>query len=365
VALGDSYTIGTGLDDVSQNFPSLLARRIKQETGIGVALTNLGVNGYTATDLIRDELPVAGSLRPELITILIGANDVVQRSGEAAYKSRLTEIYDALELFGLAAERVLVLSIPDFSALPGAAPFGTASDLRAQIDVFNRIAQSEAATHRFGYVDISVFSPDDSLRVGWLASDNLHPGPAQHQVIADRIWEIAAAWRSVPWDRWSGTAERMLGRAKAEAEALHHLYIGTEHLLLALLRGTDDAGAQLLKRHRVTYREVRKIVDDIVGKSHEAERMPSKIIPTTRVRKVLRIATREAGTSGADSIGTEHILLALMIEGEGIAAHVLSDFGLTPIPIRTGIDHLKQSMRRVNLAPGRWSRLIARLLGKR
>jgi lysophospholipase L1-like esterase len=362
VALGDSYTIGTGLDDVSQNFPSLLARRIKQETGIGVALTNLGVNGYTAADLIREELPVAGSLRPELITLLIGANDVVQRSGEAAYKSRLTEIYDALELFGLAAERVLVLSIPDFSALPGAAPFGTPSDLRAQIDVFNRIAQSEAASHRFGYIDISVFSLDDSSRVNWLASDNLHPGPAQHQVIADRIWEAAAAWRSVPWDRWSDTAERMLGRAKAEAEALHRLYIGTEHLLLALLRGKHDAGSQLLKRYRVTYREVRKIVDEVVGKSHEGDRIPSRIIATTRVRKVLRIATREAGTAGADSIGTEHILLALMLEGEGIAWHVLSDFGVTAAMIRSGIDRLNTGTEDVGQARGAWSKLIGRRL---
>jgi lysophospholipase L1-like esterase len=364
VALGDSYTIGTGLEDESQNFPSLLARRIKQETGVGVALTNLGVNGYTATDLIREELPVAGRLRPEIITILIGANDVVQRSGEAAYKSRLTEIYDALELFGLAAERVLVVSIPDFSALPGAAPFGTASDLRARIDVFNRIAQSEAASHRFGYVDITVFSEDAFSSADWLANDNLHPGPAQHQVIADRIWEAAAAWHSVPWDRWSDTAERMLERASGEAEALHHHYIGTEHLLLALLRGTDDAGSRILKGHRMTYRGVRRIVDDVVGKSHEADRIRSKVIPTTRVRKVLRIATREAGISGAASIGTEHILLALMIEGEGIAAHVLSDFGLTPRLIRIGIDRLQQSPGHVGQSQGVWSRLVARVLGK-
>ena len=73
-ALGDSYTIGTGLEDVSQSFPSLLARRITEETGIPVALTNLGVNGYTTTDLIRSELPVARDLHPELATILTFAN---------------------------------------------------------------------------------------------------------------------------------------------------------------------------------------------------------------------------------------------------------------------------------------------------
>ena len=64
LALGDSYTIGTGLLDVAQNFPSLLAKRLTNETGIDVILINLGVNGYTTTDLIREELPVAGNARP-------------------------------------------------------------------------------------------------------------------------------------------------------------------------------------------------------------------------------------------------------------------------------------------------------------
>jgi len=127
LALGDSYTIGTGLEDVAQNFPSLLAGRLKEETGIDVALVNLGVNGYTTTDLIREELPVARNARPELVTILIGANDIVQRSDEATYRGRLRQIYQAIKELGVPAERVLVISIPDFSPLPGAAPFGSPS----------------------------------------------------------------------------------------------------------------------------------------------------------------------------------------------------------------------------------------------
>ena len=93
LALGDSYTIGTGLEDETQNFPSLLAGRLKDETGIDVALVNLGVNGYTTTDLILEELPVAQHARPELVTILIGANDIVQGSDEAGYRYRLQQIY--------------------------------------------------------------------------------------------------------------------------------------------------------------------------------------------------------------------------------------------------------------------------------
>jgi lysophospholipase L1-like esterase len=190
VALGDSYTIGTGLQDESQNFPSLLARRLTEESGIEVALVNLGVNGYTTTDLIREELPVALGLRPELVTILIGANDVVQGSTEAAYRTRLAEIYDALVALKLPVKKVLAVSTPDFSALPGAAPFGTATDLRARVDAFNRVAESEAAARGFLYVDISTISREESNGRAWLAADGLHPGPAQHRAIADQLWIV-------------------------------------------------------------------------------------------------------------------------------------------------------------------------------
>jgi acyl-CoA thioesterase-1 len=191
VALGDSYTIGTGLEDEARSFPSLLAKRLTKETGIDVALINLGVNGYTTTDLIREELPVARDLRPGLVTILIGANDVVQRSTEAAYRSRLAEIYDALAGLPLPAAMVVSVSTPDFSGLPGGAPFGTATDLRTRIDSFNRIAQSEAAARGFHYADISAITRENRGH-DWLAADGLHPGPAQHRAIADQLWPIFA-----------------------------------------------------------------------------------------------------------------------------------------------------------------------------
>ena len=188
MALGDSYTIGTGLDDESQNFPSLLARKLREESGIEVALVNLGVNGYTTADLIREELPVARGLRPELVTILIGANDLVQGSNESTYRTRLVSIYDALGSMVLPARRVLALSIPDFSGLPGAAPFGSARELRSRIDTFNGVAQSEAASRDFRYVDITAISRQAGDTNSWVAADGLHPGPAQHRAIADQLW---------------------------------------------------------------------------------------------------------------------------------------------------------------------------------
>ncbi len=198
LALGDSYTIGTGLEDEGQNFPSLLAKRFTKETGIKVALVNLGVNGYTTADLIREELPVARASSPEAVTILIGANDIVQGSEERVYRRRLQQIYTSVRELGLPAERVLAISTPDFSGLPGAAPFGTASQLRARVDAFNHIAQSEAGAHGFHYADIGGLSCERRPDTGWLAPDGLHPGPAQHRAIADFLWAmVGGSWQRI------------------------------------------------------------------------------------------------------------------------------------------------------------------------
>jgi acyl-CoA thioesterase I len=198
LALGDSYTIGTGLEDEAQNFPSFLARKLAGETTIDVTLVNLGVNGYTTGDLISEELPVARSARPELVTILIGANDIVQGSKEATYRARLTPIYEAVKALGVPVGRVMAISIPDFSPLPGAAPFGSPAHLRARIDAFNDIARAEAALRGFLYADITTISREGDHGNDWLASDGLHPGPAQHRAFANHLWMVAGpAWRGV------------------------------------------------------------------------------------------------------------------------------------------------------------------------
>jgi acyl-CoA thioesterase I len=193
LALGDSYTIGTGLEHTNQNFPSLLATRLRKASGIEVALVNLGVNGYTTQDLIREELPVARTSSPEAVTVLIGANDIVQGADEESYRRRLQQIYAAILQLGVPAGRVLSISVPDFSGLPGAAPFGTPGQLRARVDAFNRIAASEAVAHGFQVADITGLSRQPDPGGGWLADDGLHPGPAQHRAIAQQLWDIVGA----------------------------------------------------------------------------------------------------------------------------------------------------------------------------
>ena len=198
LALGDSYTIGTGLEDESANFPSLLARRLTEEIGVLVEVRNLGVNGYTTADLIREELPVARTARPELVTVLIGANDVVQGVSEATYRDRLVQIYEAIRQLGLPSSRVVAISIPDFSALAGAASFGTPKTLHGRLSAFNQLARSEAERRGFGFVDITAVSTATAGPPDWFAADDLHPGPAQHRAFAEKIWETARArWISI------------------------------------------------------------------------------------------------------------------------------------------------------------------------
>ena len=123
------------------------------------------------------------------------------------------------------------------------------------------------------------------------------------------------------FERFSGGARRTVVLAQEEARALDHNYIGTEHILLGLLREHDGVAAQALSRLGITVGDVRGDVIRIIGKGAKA---PSGHVPfTPRAKKVLELSLREALQLGHNYIGTEHILLGLIREGEGVAAQVL------------------------------------------
>jgi acyl-CoA thioesterase I len=326
VALGDSYTIGTGLEDPAGAFPGLIAERLAEEIGIQVVLRNLGVNGYTTADLIRAELALAAKERPELVTVLIGANDIVQGAPQDSYRDRLTEIYEAIRRFGLPPERVIAISIPDFSALPGAVTFGTTDQLRFLIQAFNQVARSAAEARGFAFVDLTAISSKVDVRAGWLAEDNLHPGPAQQRAFADQTWEtVARRWVLVQSDRWTDAAKMVVDTARTEAIASRAGYIGTEHLLLGLF--TEMSVAALLSRHGLSDARIRRVIGRLYPPT-DPRLDPSNPIPTTRCKRVLRIAATEAAAAGAQLVQPEHILRGLVIEGQGIAAQMLRDAGI-------------------------------------
>ena len=178
LALGDSYTIGTGATDPSHAWPSIIAARL------GAELINPAVNGYTTEDLIRDELPLVRRLGPDLVTVLIGVNDLVQGRETQAYRGSLRRIYDEL-----AGTRVVAVSIPTWAYVPAAAGFGGASRVERLTRLFNQEAQEEAAARGFLWVNIGPVSTSEVGSEGWIASDGLHPGDRQYAAWAEVIWQ--------------------------------------------------------------------------------------------------------------------------------------------------------------------------------
>ena len=158
LALGDSYTIGTGATSESHNYPSILAARVSDATGASVGLTNPAVNGFTTQDLIDHELGFVSQVKPDLATILIGVNDIVQGRSAGVYIRSVAVIYDAVAALALPAGRVVAISIPNWSVVPAAAGFGDPGRLRRATDEFNGLARRAAENRGLGWVDITEVS---------------------------------------------------------------------------------------------------------------------------------------------------------------------------------------------------------------
>ncbi len=141
-----------------------------------------------------------------------------------------------------------------------------------------------------------------------------------------------------PFERFSESAKRVLTLAQEEAERSRHSYIGTEHLLLGLMRDQDGLAARALQDLGL---EIDKVRATIEAALHRSERVIiQQIIPTSRVKKVIEIAFEEARRMGSHYVGSEHLLLGLVIEGQGVAAHVLTDLGATRAKVQAEIERL-------------------------
>ncbi|MFZ0973417.1 MAG: Clp protease N-terminal domain-containing protein [Solirubrobacteraceae bacterium] len=137
------------------------------------------------------------------------------------------------------------------------------------------------------------------------------------------------------FERFTERARQVVVLAQEEARTLRHDYIGTEHILLGLLREKEGLAAQVLESLDITAERVRAQVVRIVG---SGEGVTSGQVPfTPRARKVLELALHEALNLGHDYIGTEHILLGLVAEDEGVAARILLDFDAEPKKIRNEV----------------------------
>ena len=134
------------------------------------------------------------------------------------------------------------------------------------------------------------------------------------------------------FEKFSERARRVLSLAQEEAQRFNHNYIGTEHILLGLVRETDGVAARVLSSLGVELSKVRSAVEFIIGRGERPS--PGDIGLTPRAKKVIELAVDEARRLSHHYIGTEHLLIGIMREGEGVAAGVLESLGVSLDKVR-------------------------------
>ena len=134
------------------------------------------------------------------------------------------------------------------------------------------------------------------------------------------------------FEKFSERARRVLSLAQEEAQRFNHNYIGTEHILLGLVRETEGVAARVLSSLSVDLSKVRSAVEFIIGRGEKPAQ--GEIGLTPRAKKVVELAVDEARRMNHTYIGTEHLLIGLLREGEGVAAGVLESLGVTLDKVR-------------------------------
>lgn len=147
------------------------------------------------------------------------------------------------------------------------------------------------------------------------------------------------------FEKFSERARRVLSLAQEEAQRFNHNYIGTEHILLGLVRETEGVAARVLSNLNVELVKVRSAVEFIIGRGERPT--PGEIGLTPRAKKVIELAVDEARRLNHHYIGTEHLLIGLMREGEGVAAGVLESLGVSLEKVREETNRIIQNQSSV------------------
>src|SRR5437773_1923146 len=176
------------------------------------------------------------------------------------------------------------------------------------------------------------------------------PSTPRKAVFVDRGRRDERRVEGSVFERFTERARQVVVLAQDEARALKHNYIGTEHILLGLLREEEGIAARVLESLDVTIEEVRAQVARIVGQGDEWP-ATGQIPFTPGAKKVLELAQREALALGHNHIGTEHILLGLVRENEGVAARILLDFDADAEAVRNEV--IRALSGAAPVAPGR------------
>src|SRR5919204_6637892 len=136
-----------------------------------------------------------------------------------------------------------------------------------------------------------------------------------------------------PFDRFNDRAKRVLALAQDEAIRLNHNYIGPEHLLLGLVREGEGVAARALDSLGVQLAKVRTAVEFIVARG-DSTTTPSQITLAPRTKRIIELAIEEARKLGHSHVGTEHLLLGIVREGESVASGILESLGVSLEKVR-------------------------------
>lgn len=193
LALGDSYTVGTGVEEF-ESYPFQLSSRLKDQ---GVNVEQLDViarNGWTTDELLAGIKDTEPQEPYDLVTLLIGVNNQFRMYEVDQYRVEFRELLVlAIELAGDDPSRVIVLSIPDWGATPFAYGWDVAR-IGEEINAYNEINKAIADELGTGYVDITDISRQAANDNSLLASDNLHPSGKMYAQWVEKILQVLPAW---------------------------------------------------------------------------------------------------------------------------------------------------------------------------
>ena len=229
------------------------------------------------------------------------------------------------------------VTIRRFVAKGEMAAYRIGSDYRfAPSDIEQYLERQRIPTTEAGEQSSSVANDMFEQFLLWLrnATQSKRPGPTE---LTDRF------------DRFTERARKVMTLSREEAHRLQHNYIGTEHLLLGLVRECQGVAAQVLNNLGIELETIRESVEFLIGRGDQIIKNTGEIGLTPRAKKAIELAVDEARRLGHHYIGTEHMLLGLLREGEGIAAGVLGSLDIKLGQVRTETMRVLSQLQQTNV----------------
>jgi len=184
--IGDSYTICEGLAE-NERWPNLLYQIMKDENTSVELSFNPSKTGYTTQDLIKKELPYLYSIKPDIVTLLIGVNDYVQGYDTAHFHKNFTYILNEIQKTIKNKEHIILITIPDYSVTPQGKYYAQGRNVAQDLKIWNNIIQQEAIIRKLPCVDIFATTQKMKDDASLVSADQLHPSAKEVAIWASMI----------------------------------------------------------------------------------------------------------------------------------------------------------------------------------